>query len=192
MTHTHESEEVLAAVASLLRAFGRSPDDPGVQGTPARFERMLRELRKRGEFQLTTFPANGTDQMIVMTGIRVWSFCEHHLLPFYGEATVGYLPDPSGTICGLSKLARVVDRFALRPQTQEYLTQQVAGYLQSKLNPFGVGVHIAAEHLCMSMRGVQRAGARTSTTALTGVFRTDSAARAEFLQHAIGARGAAW
>mgnify|MGYP004446313861 CR=1 FL=1 len=160
----------------------------GVEGTletPDRVARMWKEFEARSDFNLTTFPANGTDEMIVCSEIMFYSFCEHHLLPFFGTAVVAYIPDPSGKICGLSKLARVVDKFSLRPQTQEYLTNQIADYLYNQLAPLGAGVVLQAEHLCMSMRGVQRTGAQTTTSALRGCMKEDAACRSEFLHIAF-------
>jgi GTP cyclohydrolase IA len=147
--------------------------------TPARMARAYAELFSPRPFDLTTFPNDaGYDELIIARSIPVQSVCEHHLLPFVGVAHVGYLPGER--ILGLSKLARVVELFARRPQVQERLTQQVADWLQDHLAPRGVGVVIAAEHLCMTVRGVRAAGANTVTSALHGQLRRNAASRAEF------------
>jgi GTP cyclohydrolase I len=138
------------------------------------------ELLTPRDFDLTTFPNDeGYDELVLARGIPVQSVCEHHMLPFLGIAHVGYLPDDR--IVGLSKLARVVELFARRPQVQERLTGQVAGWLSSRLRPRGVGVVVEAEHLCMTLRGVQAAGTTTITSTLLGTLREDARSRAEFL-----------
>jgi len=147
--------------------------------TPARMARAYVELFSPRPFQATHFPNDEDyDQMVLARGIPVRSICEHHALPFTGVAYVGYLPGER--ILGLSKLARVVEHFALRPQMQERLTQQIARWLQEQLKPRGVGVVLDAEHTCMTLRGVQAPGTRMVTSALYGLLRDDSAARAEF------------
>jgi GTP cyclohydrolase IA len=167
------------AVADLLRAFGRDPASPHTTDTPARMARAYAELLSPRSFDLTTFANDeGYDELVLARAIPVQSVCEHHMLPFLGTAHVGYLPGQR--ILGLSKLARVVELFARRPQVQERLTMQVASWLHSHLRPRGVGVVIEAEHLCMSLRGVRAVGARTVTSALHGVLRSDARSRAEF------------
>ncbi len=161
-----------AAVRELLFAIGEDPDREGLLETPARVARAYAEvtagLRKRPEDVLTTTFDLGHDEMVLVRDIELWSMCEHHLVPFTGVAHVGYIPAESGKITGLSKLARLVDVYAKRPQVQERLTTQVADALMSILEARGVIVVIEAEHLCMTMRGVRKAGARTITSAIRG------------------------
>ncbi|MDQ1713209.1 MAG: cyclohydrolase [Frankiaceae bacterium] len=168
------------AAAALLSAFGLDLSDPSLAGTPARMARGYAELLTPREFTLTTFPNDeGYDELVIARGIPFGSMCEHHLLPFVGTATVGYLP--GARILGLSKLARVVELFARRPQVQERMTTQVARWLDEQLAPRGVGVVVEAEHTCMTLRGVAARGSTTVTSALLGVLRTDPGSRAEFL-----------
>ena len=168
------------AVADLLAALGKDPYSEHLIDTPRRVARSYAELLSPRTFQLTTFPNDeGYDELVVARSIPVHSLCEHHLLPFSGVAHIGYLPGER--ILGLSKLARVVELFARDLQVQERLTKQVADWLQEHLAPKGVGVVIEAEHLCMSLRGVRAAGARTVTSALHGLLREDRGARQEFL-----------
>ena len=168
------------AVADLMRALGMDPTDPSLARTPQRVARAYRELLSPREFGLTTFPNDeGYDELVVARDIPFTSLCEHHLLPFVGTASVGYLP--GGRILGLSKLARVVELFARRPQVQERMTKQVATWLDQHLRPRGVGVVVRAEHTCMTLRGVQARGASTVTSALMGTLRDDPRSRNEFL-----------
>lgn len=168
------------AVADLLRALGRDPSGAHLAETPRRVADALLEMLTPREFDLTTFPNDeGYDQLVLARDIPIQSLCEHHLLPFRGVAHIGYLP--GDRILGLSKLARVAEMFARDLQVQERLTQQIAGYLQRELRPVGVGVVIEAEHECMSLRGVRATGARTVTSALYGLLRTDDRSRSEFL-----------
>ncbi|MPZ85418.1 MAG: GTP cyclohydrolase I FolE [Actinophytocola sp.] len=167
------------AVADLLVALGKDPAAEHLLDTPRRVADAYAELLSPRDFRLTTFPNDETyDGLVVAKGIPVRSLCEHHLLPFHGVAHVGYLP--GDRILGLSKLARVVELFARDLQVQERLTQQVADWLRDHLAPKGVGVVIEAEHLCMSLRGVQATGARTVTSALHGLLREDRGSRQEF------------
>jgi GTP cyclohydrolase I len=167
------------AVADLLRALGRDPDDEHLADTPHRVADSFAELLTCPPFRLTTFSNDaGYDELVLARNIPVHSLCEHHLLPFSGIAHVGYLPGER--ILGLSKLARVVEMFARDLQVQERLTQQVADWLQEHLAPRGVGVVLEAEHLCMSLRGVRATGSRTVTSALRGLVRDDARTRAEF------------
>ncbi len=171
-----------AAVRELLAAIGEDPDREGLRETPARVARAYAELtaglRMTPEEVLSTTFDLGHDEMVLVRDIELWSMCEHHLVPFTGVAHVGYIPAESGKITGLSKLARVVDVFAKRPQVQERLTTQVADALVDLLDARGVIVVIEAEHLCMTMRGVRKAGARTITSAVRGVMH-NAATRAE-------------
>ncbi|KAA1419575.1 GTP cyclohydrolase I FolE [Nocardioides humilatus] len=163
-----------AAVRELLIAIGEDPDREGLLETPARVARAYAEvtagLRKRPEDVLTTTFDLGHDEMVLVRDIELWSMCEHHLVPFTGVAHVGYIPAESGKITGLSKLARLVDVYAKRPQVQERLTTQIADALMNILEARGVIVVIEAEHLCMTMRGVRKAGARTITSAIRGTM----------------------
>jgi GTP cyclohydrolase I len=167
------------AAGNFLRALGISPDSESLQATPGRMARAYAELFTPRPFDLTTFPNDeGYDELVLARGIRVRSVCEHHLLPFAGVAHVGYLPGER--ILGLSKLARIVEHFACRPQVQERLTKQVADWLSDQLSPRGVGVVIEAEHTCMTLRGVQAVGSNTVTSTLLGTLREDARSRQEF------------
>lgn len=175
-----------AAVREILAAVGEDPDRDGLLDTPARVARMYAEicggLRERPEQHLRkTFDVDH-DEVILVRDIPMYSLCEHHLLPFIGSANVGYIPNPKGKVTGLSKLARLVDGYARRPQVQERLTSQIADALENELQPRGVIVIIDAEHLCMSMRGVRKAGASTVTSAVRGIFRENAATRAEAMR----------
>ncbi|WP_203654893.1 GTP cyclohydrolase I FolE [Actinocatenispora rupis] len=166
--------------AGFLRALGIDLDTESLRGTPGRMTRAYVELFTPRSFDLTTFPnEEGYDELVLARGIPIRSVCEHHLLPFVGVAHVGYLPGER--ILGLSKLARVVEYFACRPQVQERLTKQVADWLDEQLRPKGVGVVIDAEHTCMTLRGVRAAGATTLTSTLLGTLRSDPRSRQEFL-----------
>jgi GTP cyclohydrolase I len=168
------------AVRDLLGALGRDVREPGLRETPRRVAAAYAELLTHEPVKLTTFPNEaGYDELVVVREIPFHSLCMHHLLPFHGVAHVAYLPGER--IIGLSKLARVVELFARELQLQERLTMQVADCLQEHLRPKGVGVVLEAEHLCMSLRGVQKAGTRTTTSALMGLLRDDARTRQEFL-----------
>jgi GTP cyclohydrolase IA len=176
------------AARALLDALGVDLAAESVRETPRRIARMYAELLEPTPFNPTTFPNDGGyDELVVATGIPFHSLCEHHLLPFVGVAHVGYLPGER--IIGLSKLARVVELFARDLQVQERLTTQVARWLDEHLRPQGVGVVLEAEHMCMSLRGVQKPGARTVTSALLGHVRDDVRTRQEFLSLTGGRRG---
>lgn len=169
-----------AAVAHLLRALGQDVSDPQLRDTPRRVAAALSEMLSPTPFHLTTFPNDDNyDELVVARDIPMRSLCAHHMLPFVGVAHVAYLPGER--ILGLSKLARVVDMCARGLQFQERLTVQVADWLSEQLQPRGVGVVIEAEHLCMTLRGVQAHGARTVTSSLRGLLRDDGRTRAEFL-----------
>jgi GTP cyclohydrolase IA len=168
------------AVRDLLAALGRDVRDPGLRETPRRVAAAYAEMLTHEPVKLTTFPNEARyDELVVVREIPFHSLCMHHLLPFHGVAHVAYLPGER--IIGLSKLARVVELFARELQLQERLTMQVADCLQEHLRPKGVGVVLEAEHLCMSLRGVQKAGTRTTTSALLGLLRDDARTRQEFL-----------
>jgi GTP cyclohydrolase I len=167
------------AAADFLRALGISLDTESLAGTPARMARAYAELFTPRPFDLTTFPNDeGYDELVLARDIPVRSVCEHHLLPFVGVAHVGYLP--GDRILGLSKLARIVEHFACRPQVQERLTKQVADWVCGHLHPKGVGVVIEAEHTCMTLRGVHATGSTTITSTLLGTLREDARSRQEF------------
>jgi GTP cyclohydrolase I len=175
-----DQERAERAVRELLLAIGENPDREGLIDTPARVARAFKEnfegLYKRPEDVLTTTFDIGHEELVIIRDIEVFSHCEHHLTPFHGVAHVGYIP--SGKITGLSKVARLVDLYARRPQVQERLTTQIADAMVEILKPMGVIVIIDCEHLCMSMRGVRKSQARTTTSAVRGVLR-DPATRAE-------------
>ena len=165
--------------AQFLEALGVSLESESLRGTPGRMARAYAELFSPRPFDLTTFPNDeGYDELVLARGIPVRSVCEHHLLPFVGVAHVGCLPGEC--ILGLSKLARVVDHFARRPQVQERLTKQVADWLAERVHPKGIGVAIEAEHTCMTLRGVQATGSSTVTSTLLGTLREDARSRQEF------------
>lgn len=171
------------AVREMLLALGEDPDRDGLQKTPARVARAYAELfaglRVDPKQVLTTTFEADHDEFVLVRDIEVFSLCEHHLLPFKGVAHVGYLPGEDGRITGLSKLARLVEVYARRPQVQERLTSQIADLLQSRLEARGVIVVLECEHMCMEMRGIRKAGARTVTSAVRGILKTDPKTRAE-------------
>lgn len=175
-----------AAVRELLIAVGEDPDRPGLVDTPARVARAYREvlggLYEDPDAVLSTTFDEGHHELVVVRDIPMFSTCEHHLVSFHGLAHVGYVPGDTGKVTGLSKLARVVDIYARRPQVQERLTTQIADALVRKLDPHGVIVVIEAEHLCMAMRGIRKPGARTTTSAVRGLFETNASSRAEALK----------
>jgi GTP cyclohydrolase IA len=177
------------AVRELLAAIGEDPGREGLLDTPARvaraYEEMFRGLAQDPAQALTTTFELGHDELILVKDIELASMCEHHLVPFYGYAHVGYIPGDDGRITGLSKLARLVDVFAKRPQVQERLTTQVADSLVDLLKPTGVIVVVEAEHLCMTMRGVRKPGSKTVTSAVRGQLR-DPATRSEAMSLIIG------
>ncbi len=178
-TSTVDLPRAEAAVADLLAALGADLAEEGLRETPRRVAAAYAELLTARPFNLTTFPnEEGYDELVVARDIPFHSLCQHHLLPFVGVAHVGYLPGER--ILGLSKLVRVVEKFARGLQVQERLTKQVAGWLQDQLAPKGVGVVVEAEHLCMSLRGVQAPGTRTLTSAVHGLLREDARSRQEF------------
>ena len=176
---------VVAAVREILIGIGENPDRDGLRETPERVARAYAEmfagLRQQPEEVLTTVFDLGHDELVLVKDIEVWSCCEHHLVPFTGVAHIGYIPSVNGKITGLSKLARLVDIYAKRPQVQERLTTQVADALSQLLEPRGVIVVIECEHLCMTMRGVRKPGAKTITSAVRGQLR-DPTTRAEAMQ----------
>ncbi|OLE23630.1 MAG: GTP cyclohydrolase I FolE [Actinobacteria bacterium 13_1_20CM_3_71_11] len=171
------------AVREILIAIGEDPDREGLVRTPTRVAQAYAELFaglrvNPADVLTTTFEANH-DELVLVRDIEVFSLCEHHLLPFQGKAHLGYIPGDDGRITGLSKLARLVEVFARRPQVQERLTAQIADLLMEQLHPRGVIAVLECEHLCMAMRGIQKAGSRTVTSAVRGLFKKDAKSRAE-------------
>lgn len=185
----YSAEGVAKAIRDLLIAIGENPDRDGLKNTPDRVARSYAEifggLGKSAEDVLTTTFDIGHDELVLVKDIELYSTCEHHLLPFHGVAHVGYLPNQSGRITGLSKLARLVDVFARRPQVQERLTTQVADSLMRILEPQGAIVVIEAEHMCMAVRGVRKPGAKTVTSAVRGSM-LHPATRAEAMSLILG------
>jgi GTP cyclohydrolase IA len=179
----YDAARVEAAVRELLLAVGEDPDREGLRETPARVARAYAEtfigLHLEPSDVLTTTFDLGHEEMVLVKDIEVYSTCEHHLVPFHGVAHVGYIPNPDGRITGLSKLARLVDVYARRPQVQERLTSQVADALMEGLQPRGVIVVVECEHLCMAMRGVRKPGSTTVTSAVRGIFRANAPTRSE-------------
>jgi GTP cyclohydrolase IA len=186
-----DGPRIEAAIREILIAVGEDPDRDGLQKTPARVARAYAEmfagLRQDAANVLSTTFDLGHEEMVLVRDIEVYSCCEHHLVPFHGVAHVGYIPNTDGRITGLSKLARLVEVFARRPQVQERLTTQVADAMMEHLDPRGVIVVIECEHLCMSMRGVRKTGARTVTSAVRGQLR-DPATRAEAMSLIVAHR----
>ena len=181
-----DQERIAAAVREILFAIGEDPNRDGLLDTPNRVARMYAEVcaglhQEPSEHLATMFEADH-DEMVMVRDIPMYSLCEHHLIPFIGKAHVAYIPNRSGNVIGLSKVARLVDGFAKRPQVQERLTRQVADALEEHLQPRGVLVVMEAEHLCMSMRGVRKAGSSTVTSSVTGIFRANVATRAEAMR----------
>jgi GTP cyclohydrolase IA len=178
------------AVREILFAIGEDPERDGLLDTPARVARAYAEqfagLRQRPKDVLTTIFDADHDEIIIVRDIELYSTCEHHLVPFFGVAHIGYIPNQKGQITGLSKLARLVDLYARRPQVQERMTSQIADALVETLEPRGVVVIIEAEHLCMTMRGVRKPGARTVTSAVRGAFRDSNVTRAEAMSIIYG------
>jgi len=177
---TVDFDAAAAAVRDLLRALGQDPDSEHLRETPRRVASAYEEFLTARPFVPTTFPNDeGYDELVLVRDIPFHSLCEHHLLPFSGVAHVGYLP--GARIVGISKLARVVEHFARGLQVQERLTKQIGDWLENRLDPKGAGVVLEAEHLCMTLRGVQAGGSRTVTSSLHGLVRDDPRTRAEFL-----------
>ncbi|MGY1728221.1 GTP cyclohydrolase I FolE [Geodermatophilus sp. SYSU D01062] len=185
-----DSARAEAAVRELLLAVGEDPDRPGLRDTPARVARAYAETfaglwQDPGEVLATVFDEDH-DEMVLVRDIPMYSTCEHHLVPFHGAAHVGYIPGDDGRVTGLSKLARLVDVYARRPQVQERMTRQIADALAEHLKPRGVIVVVEAEHLCMGMRGIRKPGSTTVTSAVRGMFRENAATRAEAMSLVLG------
>jgi GTP cyclohydrolase I len=167
-------------IAELLKHLDEDPEREGLSKTPERYQRFVKEFFTEKPLRLTVFKNEGYDEMVIQTNIAFYSMCEHHLLPFFGYGAIAYVPDEH--IIGLSKLARTLDHFSRRLQTQERLTTQVTEYLADRLKPQGIGVVLSARHLCMEMRGVEKPGTRTTTSCLKGSFKKNQLTRGEFLQ----------
>jgi GTP cyclohydrolase I len=187
-----DREKIEEGVRLILEGVGEDPSREGLVGTPARVADMYEEIfsgvgEDAAEHFCVTFNEDH-QEMVLVRDIPLYSVCEHHLLPFLGRAHVAYIPGKHGRICGLSKLARVVDVFAKRPQVQERLTSQIADTIVEHLDPVGVIVVIEAEHLCMSMRGVKKPGSETVTSAVRGLFERNAATRAEAMSLISGTR----
>lgn len=187
---TVDKERIEAAVREILIAVGEDPDRAGLVETPARVARMYEEIFSGIDDDpsrhLKLFD-EGSGEMVIVRDIPLYSMCEHHLLPFIGKAHIAYIPS-DGRVIGLSKLARIVECYAKRPQLQERLTMQIADFLNESLHPLGVAVVVEAEHLCMTMRGARASGAQTRTSALRGIMQRDSKTRAEALSLLTGGR----
>jgi len=185
-----DRERIERAVREILLAIGEDPDRNGLIETPARVARFYEEvcagLREDPSAHVRKVFDADHDEMVMVRDIPMYSLCEHHLVPFIGKAHVAYIPSEHGHITGLSKIGRLVDGYARRPQVQERLTSQVADLLMAKLDPRGVIVVVECEHLCMSMRGIQKPGARTVTSAVRGIFASDAKTRAEAMSLVIG------
>ena len=181
-----DQERIERAVREILLAIGEDPERDGLLGTPARVARMYAEqfagLRQEPEDVLTTVFDAEHDEIVLVRDIDMYSMCEHHLVPFFGKAHIGYIPNAKGEITGLSKLARLADVYARRPKVQERMTSQMADALMRILEPRGVIVVLECEHLCMSMRGVRKPGSVTVTSAVRGQFRDSVATRSEAMQ----------
>ena len=180
-----DAEKIEEGVRLILEGIGEDVEREGIKKTPERVAKMYAEVfagtrQDPAELFKTTFDENHRE-MVLVRDIPFYSMCEHHLMPFFGRAHVAYIPAKDGRICGISKLARLVDVFAKRPQVQERLTTQVADTLMTELKPLGVIVVMEAEHLCMSMRGVQKPGSKTTTSAVRGAFQTSDKTRNEAL-----------
>ena len=187
-----DEDRIRRAVREILVAIGEDPERDGLKETPARVARMYAEvfagLREEPDHHLQVLFEANHDEMVMVRDIAMTSMCEHHLVPFIGKAHVAYIPGDDGRVTGLSKLARLVDAYAKRPQVQERLTAQIADEIERTLQPKGVLVVIEAEHLCMSMRGVKKPGAVTVTSAVRGLFRDNTATRFEAMRFIDGSR----
>ena len=179
-----DKEKIEKAVREILIAVGEDPNRAGLKETPRRvanmYEEMFAGLSQDPRQHLKLFDEKSNDEMVIVRDIPFSSMCEHHLLPFVGKAHIAYIPS-NNKIIGLSKLARIVDNFAKRPQVQERLTHDIADFLDESLSPKGVAVIIEAEHMCMSIRGARASGSKTQTSALRGIIRSDARTRAEVL-----------
>ncbi len=185
-----DTAKIEAAARAILEAIGEDLNREGLRDTPQRIAEMYTELfsgvNMDAKAELSVGFEVGHREMVILRDIPFYSLCEHHLLPFYGVAHVGYIPNEEGRVVGISKLARVVEIFAKRPQLQERMTTQIADAILEALQPDGVAVVIQAEHLCMTMRGIKKPGSNVVTSATRGIFRSRAATRAEFLSLVLG------
>lgn len=179
-----DKERIEKAVREILEAIGEDPNRPGLVETPKRvanmYEEIFRGLNENPEMHLKFFDEKSNDEMVIVRDIPFSSMCEHHLMPFIGKAHIAYIPSYN-KIIGLSKIARIVDNFAKRPQVQERLTHDIADFLYKNMNAKGVAVIMEAEHMCMSIRGAKAFGSKTQTSALRGIMRSDARTRSEAL-----------
>lgn len=180
-----DKQRIENAFREILLAIGEDPDREGLQETPKRVANMYEEifsgLNEDPAKHLKMFREGQSDEIVIVRDIPMYSMCEHHFLPFVGKAHIAYIPNDDGLVIGLSKLARIVNSYARRPQLQERLTAQIADFIQDSMNPKGVAVVVEAEHLCMTMRGIRAAGSKTQTSALRGSMRKDARTRAEVM-----------
>lgn len=180
-----DKERIARAFREILLAIGEDPDREGLVETPRRVANMYEEifsgLYEDPKTHLKMFREGQSDEIVIVRDIPMYSMCEHHFLPFVGKAHIAYIPNDEGLVIGLSKLARIVNTYARRPQLQERLTAQIADFIYREMKPQGVAVVVEAEHLCMTMRGIKAAGSKTQTSALRGTIRKDARTRAEVM-----------
>lgn len=176
-----EHSQIEGLAQGILSAIGEDIEREGLVDTPKRYTKFLREFLDKKEFNITTFANEGYDEMVIQTDIPFYSMCEHHMVPFFGKATIAYVPDER--IVGLSKLSRILTHFSKNLQNQERITKQVAEFLDENLKPKGVAVSLTARHMCMEMRGVEKVGASTTTTHVSGTFRDNANTKNEFLSY---------
>lgn len=178
-SHEPNSEALSELFSAVIPLVDGDADREGLRETPKRYAKFFKEFLGKEPFNITTFDSEGYDEMITQKDIPFYSLCEHHMVPFFGTATISYIPGDK--IVGLSKLARILTHFSRNLQNQERITKQVAELLEETVKPLGVGVSLTARHLCMEMRGIEKPGAQTTTTYLTGEFKSNPSTRAEFL-----------
>ena len=180
-----DKQRIENAFREILLAIGENPEREGLKETPKRVANMYEEifsgLSEEPAKHLKMFREGQSDEIVIVRDIPMYSMCEHHFLPFVGKAHIAYIPNDDGMVIGLSKLARIVNTYARRPQLQERLTAQIADFIENSMNPKGVAVVVEAEHLCMTMRGIRAAGSKTQTSALRGSIRKDARTRAEVM-----------
>ena len=183
-TDSVDIDALVTLIAEIISLVDNDPEREGLQDTPKRYAKFFKEFLDAKPFNFTTFDSEGYDEMIIQTGIPFYSLCEHHMVPFFGRATIAYIPDKK--IVGLSKLSRVLSHFSQNLQNQERITKQVAEFMEANLTPKGVGVSLTARHLCMEMRGVEKVGSETTTNFVTGEFRNNPSTRSEFFSKVRG------
>ena len=180
MKNKQNNDKLVKNLQEVLKFHGEDIKREGLLETPQRYLKFLEEFLNPSDFKMTTFKNEGYDEMIIETGIPFYSLCEHHMLPFFGTASIAYIPNEK--IVGLSKIPRALDKFARKFQNQERITNDVADFLMKELSPSGVAVSISARHLCMEMRGIKKPNTNTTTIAVRGTFKTDAKTREEFLK----------